>query len=319
MRNSFADTFHELGQRDPRLCIVVADISPAGSIQKFRDAFPERFVNTGVAEQVMIGMTAGMAMRGLRPFAYTIATFALYRPFEMVRNDLAYQNLPVTIVGIGGGVAYSVLGGTHHAQEDVAIACGIPNLSVISPCDPLEVEAATRHCAVQTGGPIYMRLGKAGEPVLTRDAPDPFLFGKLRFLRRVPGAETCILAHGGIMRLAQQAADALAERGEPASLVSVHTLKPLDSAGLRAILASYRRVVVIEETSCQNGLGPMVKRIAWDMDADTRLHHFALRDEFTHVHGSHADVLASHGLTLENILAALDQRPAAGRRGRGAP
>ena len=91
MRNKFADTFYELGREDPRLCIVVADISPAGSIAKFRTEFPDRFVNTGVAEQIMIGMTAGMAQRGLRPFAYTIATFALYRPFEMVRDDLCYQ------------------------------------------------------------------------------------------------------------------------------------------------------------------------------------------------------------------------------------
>ena len=122
MRNRFADTFYELGKADPRLCVVVADISPAGSIAKFRREFPRRFINTGVSEQIMIGMAAGMAQRGLRPFAYTIATFTLYRPFEMVRDDLCYQNLPVTIVGIGGGVTYSTLGATHHAQEDVAIA-----------------------------------------------------------------------------------------------------------------------------------------------------------------------------------------------------
>ena len=149
MRNRFADTFYELGKADPRLCVVVADISPAGSIAKFRHEFPHRFINTGVSEQIMIGMAAGMAQRGLKPFAYTIATFTLYRPFEMVRDDLCYQNLPVTIVGIGGGVTYSTLGATHHAQEDVAIASAIPNLSVIAPCDPSETEAATRWCAAQ--------------------------------------------------------------------------------------------------------------------------------------------------------------------------
>ena len=180
MRNRFADTFYELGKADPRLCVVVADISPAGSIAKFRSEFPRRFVNTGVSEQIMIGMTAGMAQRGLRPFAYTIATFTLYRPFEMVRDDLCYQNLPVTIVGIGGGVTYSTLGATHHAQEDVAIASAIPNLSVIAPCDPSETEAATRWCAAQEQGPVYLRLGKAGEPDLSKDAPDAWAFGKLR-------------------------------------------------------------------------------------------------------------------------------------------
>src|SRR4051812_17913606 len=122
MRNSFAATFHELAREDERLCMVVADISPAGAMDAFRKEYPKRFVNTGVAEQIMIGMSAGMAMRGLRPFAYTIATFALFRPFEFVRNDLAYQRLPVTVVGVGGGVTYSQLGGTHHAMEDVAMA-----------------------------------------------------------------------------------------------------------------------------------------------------------------------------------------------------
>ena len=147
MRNRFADVFYQAAKADPRLCVVVADISPAGSIARFREEFPERFVNTGVAEQAMIGMAAGMAQRGLRPFAYTIATFALYRPFEFIRDDLAYQNLPVTVVGVGGGVVYSTLGATHHAMEDIAVAAAVPNLSVIAPCDPEETEAATRWCA----------------------------------------------------------------------------------------------------------------------------------------------------------------------------
>src|SRR5436305_12499472 len=121
--------------------MVVADISPAGSMARFRTEFPARLINTGVAEQIMVGMAAGMAQRGLRPFAYTIATFTLYRPFEMVRDDLCYQNLPVTIVGIGGGVTYSTLGATHHAQEDVSIASAIPNMSVIAACEPAESRA----------------------------------------------------------------------------------------------------------------------------------------------------------------------------------
>ena len=104
MRNTFAKTFLEAAQKDARLCVVVADISPAGAMDQFRKEFPERFINTGVAEQIMIGMCAGMSMRGLKPFAYTIATFALYRPFEFIRDDLCYQDLPVTVVGIGGGV-----------------------------------------------------------------------------------------------------------------------------------------------------------------------------------------------------------------------
>jgi transketolase len=305
MRNRFADTFYELGKADPRLCVVVADISPAGSIAKFRNDFPDRFINTGVAEQIMIGMVAGMAQRGLRPFAYTIATFTLYRPFEMVRDDLCYQNLPVTIVGIGGGVTYSTLGATHHAQEDVSIACSLPNMSVIAPCDPAEVEAATRWCATQEIGPVYLRLGKAGEPDFTSKLSEPFTFGKLRFLRR--GSDVCVLTYGSIMKMAAQVADRLQEQGRSVSLVSAHTLKPLDSAGIAQILASHREVVVIEEMSPQGSLGLKVKALAYETQSKSKVHAFSLKDEFIHNYGSHEDVLAAHGLTAERIFASVAQ------------
>jgi transketolase len=301
MRNHFADTFYELGKVDSRLCVVVADISPAGSIAKFRQDFPDRFVNTGVAEQIMIGMAAGMAQRGLRPFAYTIATFTLYRPFEMVRDDLCYQNLPVTIVGIGGGLAYSTLGATHHAQEDIAIACALPNMSVIAPCDPAEVEAATRWCAVQERGPVYLRLGKAGEPDFTSALAEKFSFGKLRFLRM--GTDVCVLTYGPIMKMAAEVADTLQAQGRSVSLVSVHTLKPLDLAGVAEALGSHREMVVIEEMSPQGSLGIKVKALAYERGAGCRIHCFSLRDEFVHVYGSHEDVLAAHGLTAGNIVA----------------
>lgn len=304
MRNQFAETFYQIGCEDSRLCIVVADISPAGSIQKFRETFPQRFVNTGVAEQVMIGMAAGMALRGLRPFAYTIATFALYRPLEMIRDDLAYHNLPVTVVGIGGGLAYSTLGGTHHAQEDVGLACTVPGLSVLAPCDPAEVADATRHCAHQNDGPIYLRLGKAGEPCLTADAVEPFRFGRLRYLRR--GGDVCVLSYGPVMAMAFEVANALESQGQSTSVVSVHTLKPLDRIGVAEALRRHRRVVVIEEASPQNGLGAQVKQIAWDSRADCDLRCFALQDGFIHAYGSHGEILAAHGLSAHSVLQALD-------------
>lgn len=304
MRNTFADTFYQLGKDDPRLAVVVADISPAGSIARFREEFPDRFINTGVSEQIMIGLAAGMAMRGLKPFAYTIATFTLYRPFEFVRLDLGYQELPVTIVGIGGGVTYSALGGTHHAMEDIAVASAIPNMSVIAPCDPAETKLATEWCARENvGGPVYLRLGKAGEPVLTDAAPDPFCVGRIRYIRK--GTDVCLLTYGPTAKLAIDIADALEDRGQSVSVVSCHTIKPLDRTGIAEALHSHARVAVIEEHVPHGGLGSRTKEIAWDTRAPCTLETFSLQDKFIHCYGDHADLLAAHGLTQEKIIAAL--------------
>jgi transketolase len=303
MRNRFADVIYEVSKVDPTLCVVVADISPAGSMVKFRSEFPKRFINTGVSEQIMIGLVAGMAQRGLRPFAYTIATFALYRPFEMVRDDLCYQNLPVTVVGIGGGVSYSTLGATHHAQEDISIACSIPNLSVIAPCDPNETEAATRWCAAQNRGPVYLRLGKAGEPDLSSAAPSAWQFGRMRELRA--GSDVCILSYGVIVRQAMELAKRFEAAGQSAAVYSVHTLKPLDHDGIRAVLKRFKHVVVLEECAPNGSLSMQVKQLAWEAAASCRIDAFTLRDEFIHCYGSHDELLAEHGLSVAKISARL--------------
>lgn len=304
MRNTFAKTFLEAAQKDARLCVVVADISPAGAMDQFRKEFPERFINTGVAEQIMIGMCAGMSMRGLKPFAYTIATFALYRPFEFIRDDLCYQDLPVTVVGIGGGVTYSTLGSTHHAMEDVAIASAIPNMRVIAPCDPEETRAATNWCIGQEEGPVYLRLGKAGEPLITGNATSPFEFGKLRYLRE--GRDACVLGYGPILKMGMDAANALEDRGISVAVASVHTLKPLDREGIADLLGRFSRIVVIEEMVPQGGLGDAVKVIAWDGGLSCTIKCLSLKHEFIHSYGSHGELLAVHGLESRAIERALD-------------
>jgi transketolase len=302
VRNTFSETLYAEATANPDVYIVVADISPAGSMAKFSSEYPERFINVGVAEQSMIGIAAGLALKGCQPFAYTIATFSLYRPFEMIRDDLCYQNLPVTVVGMGAGVIYSTLGGTHHTQEDIAIASALPNMQVLAPCDPLECVEATRWCARQKNGPVYLRIGKAGEPVLTAQA-EPWQFGKLRYLRR--GSDICILTYGVITAMAVEIADKLAAQGRSVSLVSAHTLKPLDRDGITAALQQHRQIVVIEEHAPQGGLASQVKQIAWDVRATCRLDTFTLQDAFIHNYGSTYDLLAAHGLSPERILAAI--------------
>ena len=300
MRNHFAQRLYEIGKEDTRICVVVADLSPAGGMDNFRKEFPERFLNVGVSEQVMIGFCAGLALRGFRPFAYSIATFSAYRPFEMIRDDLCYQNLPVTVVGMGAGIISSTLGGTHHAQEDIAVLSAVPNLSVIAPCDPLELADATRYCALESSGPNYLRIGKAGEAIFTEKALEPFKFGKIRYIKR--GKDVCVISSGHVMDLAAQVSTELNTQGSDTSLVSCHTLKPFDSVGIAQALKNHKHVVVLEEHSRIGGLAVRVKEVAWDVQAKCRLDTFSLKDEFIHLYGSHKDLRKAHGLDLELIM-----------------
>lgn len=299
MRDSFARTLHQVAKKHPKVFIIVADISPAGSMKPFREEFPDRFINVGVAEQSMIGMCAGLALRGCMPFAYTIATFAIYRPFEQVRDDLCYQNLPVTVVGIGGGISYSLLGSTHHAQEDIAIMGSLPNMSILAPCDPVETEAATWACTKRIG-PTYLRLGKSGEPDLTSKAPEPFIYGKTRLLK--PGTDACIISYGPIVKMAFDVAVKVEKtRGCSVAIVGTPTVKPLDIEGISRVLKKYETVVVVEEHSERAGLAAQVKQIAWDARAACKLHTFSLKDQFIHAYGSHTDLLSAHGVSITNI------------------
>lgn len=311
MRNRFAKTFHEEAKRNPALTMIVADISPAGAMEEFRKEFPGRFINTGVAEQVMIGAAAGMAAKGLRPFCYTIATFALYRPFEFIRNDLAYQNLPVTVVGIGAGLNYSTLGATHHAFEDVAVAATIPGLGIIAPCDPYEVEAATQWLARHSTQPTYLRLGKAGEPQLSNEY-QTWEWGKLRPIWRSSrlgrvGPRIAILTYGPIAKLALEVGEAVIDRASDVLVVSAHTLRPLDTKGIKDILVNFDHVVIIEEAPSELALGGWVQQLAHQVAVGrwAKIWPFGLQHKFSHTYGTHADLLAEHKLTKERILADL--------------
>jgi len=303
MRDAFAQAFYEEALTNPKLFLVVADISPASRISNFKEDFPTRFIDVGVSEQTLIGLSAGLALRGYKPFAYTIANFAIYRPFEQIRDDVCYQNLPVTVVGMGAGITYSPLGATHHTLEDVAVMSAIPNMSVLAPCDPPELAEAVR-AAVRHNGPIYLRIGKAGEPVLTAGAPEPFQFGRVRQIKA--GEDVAILSFGPIMKMAADLAGALeSEQGRSTALYSAHTLKPLDREGIASILQRFPLVIVVEEHVERGGLGAQVKQIAWESQARCKLHTFALKDAFLHAYGSHDDVRRAHGLSVGQIYPAV--------------
>ncbi len=300
MRNTFSEELYKNAKKNKKINIVVADISPAGSMQNFRKKYPKRFINVGVAEQVMIGLCAGLALRGMRPFAYTIATFTLFRPYEMIRDDICYQNLPVTLVGMGAGTIYANLGGTHLAQEDISIAKSLPNMSIIAPSDPNELKEAVKYCANKSKGPVYLRIGKTGEKNYSLKSKEKWEFGKIRKLTN--GKKVCFLTYGPIIKIVDAVVKKLRIKKFDSSIYSCHTIKPLDKKTLKKIFKKYVLIVVVEDHSVINGLTQDVKSLAFDFKYNGKILDYALKDEFSHTYEKQEDVLDIHRINETKIF-----------------
>ena len=300
MRNKFAKVVHQQAKKNRKIAVLVADISPAGAIIEFRKEFPERFINTGVSEQSMIGIAAGLALRGMKPFCYTIATFSIYRPFEMIRVDLCYQNLPVTVIGMGAGLVYSSLGGTHHTIEDIAVATSLPNMTVLCPCDPEEVKLATEWCATRSKGPVYMRLGKRGEKNFTLNAKEKFKIGKIR--KVIDGRDIALITYGTLISVADEVQKKLQKKNINASIYSCHTIKPLDEKGIIKILKKYRQIIIMEEHVPNGGLTDKILSLAYKIKSKSLIKPFTLKDKFIKFYGTHAELLNAHGISADKII-----------------
>lgn len=299
MRNRFSDVIARIAEKDKKIYIVVADISPAGAMERFRKKNPDRFINVGVAEQTMISVCAGLAMRGMKPFAYTISTFALYRPFEMIRTDLCYQNLPVTVVGMGAGTIYSSLGATHLTLEDISISRSVPNFQVISPCDPDELEESLKFCVSKSKKPTYLRIGKSGEKSFK--SKEKWKFGKIRNIFK--GESICLLFYGPILNLLNDKLEFIKKR--KVSTYSCHTLKPFDYKGLKKIFKKYKNIIILEDHSEIGGLSSIVKEASHDFKYSGKIKTFSLRDKFLKSYESQNDLLEKHGISSKNIISYL--------------
>jgi transketolase len=298
MRNAFASEITALAGSHESLVLLMGDIGNR-LFNDFRARYPERFFNCGVAEANMTSFAAGLALCGLRPFTYTITPFATTRCLEQIRVDLCYHNVPVTVVGVGAGLAYSTLGSTHHACEDIAFLRALPNMAVVCPADPLEVRLALR-AAMKHDGPLYIRMGKKGEPALHTGSPPHFEIGRAIVMK--PGRDVCLLATGPILRVAGEAATQLAAKGIDAEVISFHTIKPLDEACLRRVFAEHRVVVTVEEHSLIGGLGSAIAE--WLVDGEpqqARLLRCGVPDRFIHETGDQDQAWAQVGLTADAI------------------
>jgi len=297
MRNAFADEITRLGREDPRVVLLSGDIGNK-LFDKFKEQAPGGFFNCGVAEANMMGVAAGMALSGLRPVVYTITPFTTTRCFEQIRVDVCYHKAPVIIVGTGSGLSYADLGPTHHSCEDLAILRTLPEMTVLAPGDSLELRAGLR-AALKHDGPVYMRIGKKGEPQIHPREPD-FQLGRALTIQQ--GTDVCLLATGVMLATAMQAAKLLAEQRISARVESFPTVKPLDTARLVELFGRYGVVAVIEEHGRIGGLGGAIAEWLATQEAPrARLLSFGTADEFMHEVGTTEYARKRFGLTAENI------------------
>lgn len=297
--------FH-LALADERIYSIEADLGDCWGLP-FRDRFPHRFLDFGIAEASAVGASAGLGLRGKRPFLNTFGTFALMRAAEQVRLDICYHNVPVVIAGMFTGIAAGFSGPTHHAIEDMAIARALPNLTVIAPADAISAYKATL-AAAEHDGPVYLRLGvEAGDPVYhgIYDTAEPFVIGKGRVLRE--GEDLTLVAAGvTIVPNTLAAAEILAGRGISARVVDLPTIKPIDADLLEECAHETGLIVTVEEHSTIGGLGSAVAEVIAER-APVPVKPVGLPDAFCKVIGSYAELLHRHGLDPQGIADAAEK------------
>jgi transketolase len=298
MRTAFFRALMDLAEADERITLVVGDLG-FGAVEPFAQRFPDRFVNAGVAEQNMTGLAMGMALSGRVVFTYSIANFPTLRCLEQIRNDICYHRADVKIVAVGGGLAYGSLGMTHHATEDLAIMRALPELLVVAPGDPVEVEQLTRGIAVHAG-PCYMRLGRAGEPLVH----EPSIALKLgRAIRLREGRDVTLISTGGMLETTVRAGRRLARDGIDARVVSMHTLKPLDETEVLAAARETGAIATLEEHSVVGGLGSAVAEVLAEAGPGVaRLVRLGLPTEFVRTVGNQEYLLGNFGLSEDGVL-----------------
>ena len=282
---------------DDSICLVVGDVGYS-FVEPFERAFPSRFLNAGIAEQNMVSLSAGIALSGGKVFCYSLANFSTLRCLEQIRNDVCYHNLHVVIVSSGGGLGYGNLGITHHTTEDIAVMRALPNMTVVAPGDGIEAMLATRALA-RWPHPSYLRISKATKVKVYGSQPD-FEIGKAIVVRQ--GTDVAVVSTGGILETAVMTAESLLKRGVSCEVVSMHTVKPIDSNMIRSLASRFDIIATIEEHGLIGGLGSAVSEVlAEDGSRKTTLLKFGIERPFASIVGGYEYLKRYHGLTSEHI------------------
>lgn len=294
--DEFAATLQELASSHPDLLVVTSDSRGSGKLGPFATAFPDRMVEVGIAEQNLVGIAAGLAAAGKLVFAVSPASFLTTRGLEQIKNDIAYSDQPVKVIGISAGVSYGALGSTHHSLHDFAALRAIHNLSVIAPADNAETRAAIL-AAAAARHPVYIRFGKKPMPHI-HSAPIDFAIGKA--IPVATGRDITFVATGEAVAPAVGAREVLAAQGIDAGVLSMHTLKPLDAAALLDVARHSRAVITVEEHSIFGGLGEACAAVLIQHGVSVPFKIVGLPDEDT-VSGSQGEIFAHYGISAEGL------------------
>lgn len=296
MRDAFFSSFYEIAARDKQVILLAAD-NGAIVLDKFRRNIPEQFINVGVAEQNMIGVAAGLAMRGKIVYAYTIIPFAVMRCFEQIRVDMCWNNLPVKVVGVGAGITYFTLGPTHHATEDIALMRSLPRMTVLNSSDNT-MASAFAQLSYKLQEPVYIRLDRVGEPLVYANHEDNFSDG-LSVLET--GRDLWLIATGRMVLTAQQVAQELSNRSIDVGVIDLYRIKPLNIELLLKVIGGTRYIATLEENSVIAGIGSAVSEILAESGQAFQFKRLGLPDKFCGQYGPREYLLALNKLDVKGV------------------
>lgn len=296
MRIAFVNTLCKIASKNQKIMLITGDLG-FSVFEDFIYKLPKQYLNAGVAEQNMTGIAAGMAMEGKTPFIYSIVPFVTMRNFEQIRNDVCFQGLNVKIVGVGSGYSYGINSYTHYGLEDVGILRTLPGITILSPGDPIETELATI-AASKVKGPVYLRLGKAGEPKVYKKYPK-FEIGKGIILR--DGRDIALITSGTMLPIAVQVADMLKDKLS-VKLISMHTIKPLDITLIKKISNQVKAIFTLEEHTIIGGLGSAIGEVLSEQGKGIIFKRFASPDRFNKIVGNQQFMRAQTGLSTDHIV-----------------
>lgn len=289
----------ELGKKNKNIVVLTADLAESTRANWFKEKFPDRFIECGVAEQNMLGVAAGLSYMGKIPFACSFSTFSPGRNWEQIRISVCYSNANVKIAGTHAGITVGEDGATHQAIEDIATTRAIPNLAVIVPCDALEAEKATIAAGL-TKGPFYLRFGREKLPIITTKKT-PFNIGKASIFRN--GKDAAIIACGIMVGEALKAAEQLEKQGIDAMLINCHTIKPIDKNTIINAAKTTKAIVTAEEHQVIGGLGGAVAEVI-AANNPTPIEMVGIKDTFAES-GKALELLEKYGCTARDIVGAV--------------